>query len=99
MHVISHRALKEFWSRYPQAEKPLRSWYKATSSAEWKKFEDVKSLYGTADRAGQFTIFDIGGNKWRLIVVIHYDAGRIYIRHVFTHAEYHEWNKTKSKKK
>ena len=99
MHVISQRALREFWSNYPQAERPLRSWYKAASSAEWKNFEDVKSVYSAADRVGQFTIFDIGGNKWRLIVAIHYNVGTIYIRHVFTHVEYDEWNKANTRKK
>ena len=92
MHVISQRQLREFWQKHPQAEGPLRVWYKVARAAEWKKFEDVKSAYATADRVAQFTIFNIGGNKWRLIAAIHYDRGKLYIRHVFTHAEYDDWN-------
>ncbi len=56
-------------------------------------------MYSAADRVGQFTIFDIGGDKWRLIVAIHYNVGTIYIRHVFTHVEYDEWNKANTRKK
>ena len=72
----------------PHAEGPLRSWYKTTRRAGWKNFEEVKAVYGAADRVGPFTIFDIGGNKWRVIAAIHYNRRRIYIRHVLTHAEY-----------
>jgi mRNA interferase HigB len=101
MHVISVRPLREFWQKYSQAETPLRAWYKNASRAAWKKFEDVKATYSTADRVAQFTIFDIGGNKWRLISVIHYNVGIVYVRHVFTHPEYDAWTQalTKGRKK
>ena len=99
MHVVSIRPLREFWANYPQAETPLRSWFKAASRADWKKFEDVKAVYGAADRAAQYTIFDIGGNKWRVITVIHYNTGMVYVRHVFTHKEYDAWNQTLKKSK
>jgi len=59
-----------------------------TTKAGWKKFEDVKADYGAADRVGQFTVFDIGGNKWRIIAAIHYNRRLLFIRYVLTHEEY-----------
>jgi len=109
MHVFSLRPLRGFWEKYPEAERPLRAWYKTTSKAEWKNFEDVKRTYSSADRARQFTIFDIGGNKCRLITVIHYGskdtsvknrtAGKVYVAEVFTHEEYDAWNEAQKKSK
>ena len=71
----------------------MRAWLHAVKAAEWKSFQDVKAMFSRADRAAQFTIFDIGGNKWRLIARIRYDAGTVYVRHVFTHAQYDAWTK------
>jgi mRNA interferase HigB len=51
----------------------------------------VKAVYAAADQAGPYTIFDIGGNKWRLITAIHYKRKKVYIRYVFTHAQYDRW--------
>jgi mRNA interferase HigB len=101
MHVVSVRPLRDFWQKHPQAEIPLRAWYKNASHAQWKKFEDVKATYSSADRVAQFIIFDIGANKWRIITVIHYNVGTVYVRHVFTHAKYDAWSQAlkKSKKK
>ena len=95
MHVISKRPLREFWEKHPQAENPLKAWHKVASRAAWKNFQDVKSVYVAADRAGQYTIFDIGGNKWRVITVIHYDTQMVFIGWVFTHSEYDDWNKAR----
>ncbi len=57
--------------------------------AKWSSFDDVKAVFGAnVDVYKQFVIFDIGGNKYRLIAAVHYNTGRVYIRHVLTHAEY-----------
>src|SRR5438132_10023559 len=61
--VVSHDLLREFWKKHNQAETPLRAWYDAVTAADWKHFQDVKALFGKTDRAAQFTVFDIGGNK------------------------------------
>ena len=91
MHVISLRALRDFWLEYPRATGPLRSWYKTTKKAEWENFAEVKAVYAAADQVGPYTIFDIGGNKWRLITAIHYNRKKVFVRHVFTHAQYDRW--------
>jgi mRNA interferase HigB len=88
MHVISERALREFWATHPDAESPIRSWIKVVEQAEWRQFADVRRSLNSADQVGKFTVFNIGGNKYRLIACIHYNRGKVFVRHVLTHAEY-----------
>ena len=88
MHVISEKKLREFWREWPTAEKPLRAWCRVVERATWESFADVRQVYASADRVGKYTVFDIGGNKFRLVVVVHFNRGRVYIRHVMTHKEY-----------
>lgn len=95
MRVISPKMLRAFWAIHPDARGPLTRWRKLVAGATWKSFDDVKADFGTADQYKQFVIFDIGGNKYRLIAAVHYNTGRVYIRHVLTHAEYDrgKWKK------
>lgn len=88
MHVISQKKLREFWEEWPEAEEPLRAWRRVAEHATWECFGDVRAVYPHADQVGRYTVFNIGGNKFRLVVVIHFDRGKIYIRHVMTHEEY-----------
>jgi mRNA interferase HigB len=90
MQVISLRTLKEFWARYPQAETPLRAWYKIVSKAEWDGPADVKEAFGTnVDFVGDSrVIFDIGGNKFRLVVHMAYPFKRVLVKFVGTHKAY-----------
>jgi mRNA interferase HigB len=90
MQVLSLWALRECWERHPQAERPLRTWYAMVVEASWAGPTDVKRQFGTAvdlvgdDRA----IFDIGGNKFRVIARVSYRFGRVMVKFVGTHAEY-----------
>lgn len=88
MHLISMKALRDFWSVHPAAERPLRAWAKIARDADWRNFADVRAIHASADTVGDYVVFNIGGNKFRLIAAIHYDRGRVYIRHVLTHKEY-----------
>lgn len=89
MHIISQKRLREFWQLHADAESPLRSWHQATEQAEWDSFDDVRAVFGKrGDQVDKFVVFNIGGNKYRLIAVIHYDRQRVYVRHVLTHPEY-----------
>jgi mRNA interferase HigB len=90
MHVISKKKLREFWEQHPRAQAPLEVWYQIAEAAEWDSFADVRGTFNTADQVGKFTVFDVGGNKYRLIAVIHFNRGKLYVRHVLTHAEYDE---------
>ena len=88
MHVISEKKLRVFWSDHPDAEGPLRAWYREAETNTWEKFADVRERYPHADQVGKFTVFNIGGNKYRLIAVIHHNRGKVYVRNVLTHADY-----------
>lgn len=88
MHVISRKKLVEFWRRHPKAEQPLKAWFNRAKKAKWMRFGDVLGDYNSADQVGRFVVFNVGGNKYRLITVIHYNRQKVYIRHVLTHQEY-----------
>jgi mRNA interferase HigB len=88
MRLISRRPLKQFWGKYLDAETGLRHWIKAVENASWKNFADVRQVFGSADQVRNFIVFNIAGNKYRLIVVIHFDRQRCYVRYILTHKEY-----------
>lgn len=88
MHVITRKRLREFAARHKEAEEPLDVWYAIVSKTDFGSFSELKRAFRSVDKVGKFTVFDIGGNKFRLIAAIHYNRKRLYIRHVLTHAEY-----------
>lgn len=90
MQIIAKKALKEFWAIHDQAEAPLTAWYLAVHKAEWTGPADVKTMFGTTVDfvADNRVIFDIGGNKFRLIVHVAYKFRRVLIKFVGTHEEY-----------
>ena len=97
MHIISKKKIREFWERYPEAEEPLRAWYRIVDKASWANFADVRAAFPSADlvghrKEGHRIVFNVGGNKFRLVVIAYFEHGRIYIRHVLTHAEYDRGN-------
>jgi len=92
MHVISQKKLRDFWSEWPEAENPLRAWHRVAEHSNWESFVDVRAVYASADQVGRCTVFNIGGNKFRLVTVIHFNRGKVYVRHVLTHQEYDRGN-------
>lgn len=94
VHVITQTRLIEFWKKHPDAEPPLRAWLTLTRNAKWKNFVDVKATFNSADYKDPSVIFDIGGNKFRIIAKVEYWCQKVFISHVFTHAEYDKWNKS-----
>ena len=88
MHIITGRTLLEFAAEHPDAYTSLDDWYRTAKRLRWRNIVDVRKTYPHADAVGGFTVFNIGGNKYRLTGEINYAAGRIYIIHVLTHAEY-----------
>ena len=88
MHVISKAALLEFWKKHPESKAPLETWHKLARLGDFCDFHQLKTVFSSADTVGQFTVFDIGGNKYRLIAAIHYNRRRICIRNVLTHSQY-----------
>ena len=88
MHVIAKPALVEFCKKHPEAEGPLEAWYRIMRREVFEDFNALRETFGSADYVDPFTVFNIGGNKYRLIAVIHYNRRKVYIRQVLTHAEY-----------
>ena len=88
MHVITRKALVEFWTRHPDSREALARWHKIFEKSSYQSFAELRLTFPSADIVGQYTVFNIGGNKVRLIASIHYDRGRVYVRHVLTHEEY-----------
>ena len=90
MQVIARRTLRLFWERHPQAEGPIRVWFAPVSKARWRTPADVKRQFGTTvDFVGDNrAIFDLGGNKYRLVAHISYRFGRLLVKFIGTHAEY-----------
>jgi mRNA interferase HigB len=88
MHIISRKSLREFWKTHPDAELPLRHWEAVVRRANWRDWADLKATYGSADKVEEYVLFNIGGNKYRLIAIVSYPKGKVYIRRVLTHKEY-----------
>jgi mRNA interferase HigB len=88
MHVISRKKLGEAAAKYSDLDGPLDAWFHIAKAASWRSMADVRRTFSSADAVGKWTVFNIKGNKYRLIAEINYTFGRIYIRHVLTHAEY-----------
>lgn len=97
VRIITWRALRQFAERWPAALEPLREWHRITERATWRNFADVRATFGQTDQAraksGQTVcIFDIGGNKFRLIAFISYRKGKVYVLRVMTHKDYDRGN-------
>ena len=91
MHVITRKRLREFSARHQDAVRPLDAWFQIMRRKRYANPSEVKADFPTASFLGDTkTVFNIGGNKYRLVVNVRYDLGRVYIRHVLTHEEYDE---------
>lgn len=90
MQIVAKKRPKEFWKKHPQARTPLETWHAVVGRAEWKKPADVKKAFGaTIDFLGDNRIvFDIAGNKFRLVVHVSYEYKAVLIKFIGTHAEY-----------
>lgn len=88
MHVISYRKLKNFILKHGDVKESLDSWFKLASKAVWTNLIDVQKVFSSAEAVGNFTVFNIKGNQYRLIVSIDYTKQLIFIKYVLTHAEY-----------
>ncbi len=89
MRIIARKALREFWVRRPDAKQTLQAWYHDVKRARWKSPADVKAVYRTASVVGHNrVVFNIKGNRYRIVVAVQYPFGIVYIRFVGTHREH-----------
>jgi mRNA interferase HigB len=78
----------DFAEKYPEAQSALLRWYRLTKSANFDSLAELREIFPDADQVGKLTVFNIGGNKVRLISAIHYNRRKVFIRAVLTHEEY-----------
>ena len=89
MRIIKTRPLAAFWAAHPDAESGLRQWIAGVRSASWRSMAEVKAYARSADWVGNNRIvFNVAGNKYRLVVAVHFGAGIVLVKFVGTHAEY-----------
>jgi len=95
MRVVSHRKLKVFYQTpgREDSEAALERWYEIAENAEWRSFAEIKMDFGSVDSVGnQHYVFNIRGNKYRLVVVVKFLMGYVFIRFVGTHQDYEQIN-------
>jgi mRNA interferase HigB len=92
MHVISHRRLVLFGADHADAVEPLDRWYRIAKRATWANFAEIRADFGSADQVGAFTIFNIAGNKFRLVAEIFHHHQVLLVRGIYTHADYDDLN-------
>jgi mRNA interferase HigB len=88
MRIITRKRLLEFAKKHPDCDTALESWYRIVKHTKFQSFAELKQAFPTADKVGKLTVFNIGGNKARLIAAIHYNTSMVYVRHILTHKEY-----------
>jgi mRNA interferase HigB len=93
MRIFTRQTLSDFWKTHPDVEEPLKAWFAEAEHATWHAPIDIKRRYPSADPIGNDRmVFNIKGNKYRLVVKIHYNTGNIFIRFIGTHSEYDRIN-------
>jgi mRNA interferase HigB len=88
MHIITRKRILEFAEKHTDCSTALESWYRIVKQTDFNSLNELRQTFPSADIVGNLTVFNIGGNKARLIAAIHYNTHRIYIRHILTHKEY-----------
>ena len=92
-NVITRQRLQGFWKRHPDSETALKAWYKLMKKGSYKNLNELKKVFTVDYVSPKYYVFDICGNKYRLIVLINFVGKRVLIDEVMTHAEYDAWNK------
>jgi mRNA interferase HigB len=90
VHVFSRAILREFCEKHADSCQALYGWYGVASKAKWQNLAEVQQLYLKAEAVGNFTVFNIKGNRYRLIVDLVYAKQQIFVKYIFTHAEYYK---------
>lgn len=88
MKIISNSALRAFAADHPQAEGPLQGWRRVIEKNRFANWAELKAAFNAVDKVGELVVFDIGGNKYRLIAYIRYEKQILYIKAVLTHRDY-----------
>jgi mRNA interferase HigB len=88
MHLISFKRLQADAAKFPNISRQIQDWYDVVKTVDWQNLEEVRETFRDAEAVGNFTVFNIKGNAYRLIVSIDYQDGTIYYKYFLTHADY-----------
>jgi len=98
MHITNLKLIHEFCKLHPMAKSRLERWYTTVSAAKWTSFEDIRKTFASVDRVGEFLVFNVGGNRYRLIASLQnychlqedgsLSNAKLFIKKICTHAEY-----------
>lgn len=88
MHIISQKRIWDAKEKYPDSANALEAWYRIIKKNQFNSFAELKRSFHSIDKVGDLHVFDLGGNKLRLIATIHFQRQKIYLRHILTHKEY-----------
>lgn len=88
MHIITQKRIWDAKKKYPESANALDGWYRIIKKNQFSNFAELKRVFNSIDKVGHLSVFDIGGNKLRLIATIHFQRQKVYIRHILTHIEY-----------
>ena len=90
MHIISRKRFNDFAAMHPDAKSALAHWYQAVKKQRFESFVELRQVFPQADQVRKLTVFNIGGNKVRLIAAVHYNSKKLYIRSILTNEEYNK---------
>ncbi len=90
MHIITRKRLNELAEKFPETRNALADWYRLMKQNDFDSIAEIRKIFPGADKVGKLTVFNVGGNKVRLVAAIHYNRKKIYIRAVLMHKEYDE---------
>ena len=95
MHIVSQKSINEAKAKYPEAAAGLEHWYKTMRVSSFQSFSQLRSAFASVDKVEHLFVFNIGGNKLRLIASIHFNSGKVFIRQILTHTEYdrNDWKR------
>jgi len=91
MNLYGKELIAKFQLRHSQSRKPLEEWVSKTESAQWNTFADIKKTFNTTDYLSPYCIFDVGGNKFRIIAIVSFTEKTLLIDKILTHPEYDRW--------
>ncbi len=88
MHIIARRRINQFIQKYPDSQTSLENWYRIVKKTDYSSFSELRQHFSAADYVDGYVVFNIGGNKYRLIAAIHFNRKKVYIRDILTHQAY-----------
>jgi mRNA interferase HigB len=99
MRLTAESTLIQFWAKHPESQQSIQAWYKTFKSCTATDLNALKLTFGAADYVPpKYTVFNVGGNEYRIVLNIHYNTQRAFVRFVGTHSEYNDWTKRNRKK-